>query len=274
MFQKWNAERPTRARGSFGNVQHVGRAVYGPGRGAVLREDADPLHRIAMPWTFSRKSPRRLTPAGFIQPALPTLVDNPPRGAKWIHEIKHDGYRLIARKEHDAVRLWSRYGTDFTDSMRSIATSVANLPAKSATIDGEAVVLRGDGHSDFEALRTRTGAACAIYVVFDLLHLDGRDLRQRPLEERRALLADLVANTEGILFSEAIAAEGDVVFDAACRMGLEGIVSKRLGSPYQSGRTRFWLKTKNPKFIRPVAQPSSFGTRASTASFASRPVSQ
>ncbi len=85
-----------------------------------------------MPWTFTRKSPRRLTPAGFIQPALPTLVDSPPRGAEWVHEIKHDGYRLIAHKEHDAVRLWSRYGTDFTDSMKSIANSVASLPAESA----------------------------------------------------------------------------------------------------------------------------------------------
>ncbi len=83
----------------------MGRAVYGSGCGAAL---AGPLHRIAMPWTFSRKSPRRLTPAGFIQPALPTLVDIPPRGAKWIHEIKHDGYRLIARKEHDAAPRWSR----------------------------------------------------------------------------------------------------------------------------------------------------------------------
>ncbi len=108
---------------------------------------------------------------------------------------------------------------------------------------------RGNGHSNFEALRTRA-AARATYVVFDLLLLDGRDLCRRPLEERRALLADLVADAEGILFSESIFAEGDVVFDAACRMGLEGIVSKRLGSPYQSGRTRFWLKIKNPQFIR------------------------
>ncbi len=121
---------------------------------------------------------------------------------------------------------------------------------RSFAIDGEAVVLRDDGHSDFEALRTRPGAQRAIYIVFDLLHLDGRDLRRRPLEERRALLADLIADAQGILVSEAIAAEGGVVFDAACRMGLEGIVSKRLGSPYQSGRTRFWLKTKNPQFVR------------------------
>ncbi len=199
-----------------------------------------------MAWTFTRKSPR-LSPAGFIQPALPMLVQSPPSGAEWIHEIKHDGYRLVARKEHDAVRLWSRYGTDVTDSMKSIAASVASLPAESAVVDGEAVVLRGDGYSNFEALRTRAGAQRAVYIVFDLLHLDGRDLRRCPLEERRALL---VADAEGILFSEAITAEGDVVFDAACRMGLEGIVSKRLGSPYQSGRTRFWLKTKNPRFIR------------------------
>ncbi len=100
-------------------------------------------------------------------------------------------------------------------------------------------MLRGDGHSDFEALRTRAGAQRAIYVVFDLLHLDELDLHRRPLEERRALLTNLVAGVEGILFSEAIGAEGDVVFHASCRIGLEGIVSKRLGSPYQSGRTRF-----------------------------------
>ncbi len=249
MFQKWNAERPTHAWDSFGNLLHGGRAVYRPGHGAAPREDACPLRHTAMTWTFTRKSPRRLTPAGFIQPALPTLVDSPPRGAQWIHEIKHDGYRLIARKEHNAVRLWSRYSTDFTDSMKSIANSVASLPTRNAVIDGEAVVLRDDGHSDFEALRTRA-AARATYVVFDLMHLDDRDLRRRPLEERRALLADLVADAGGILFSEAIVAEGDVVFNAACRMGLEGIVSKRLGSPYQSGRTRFWLKTKNPQFIR------------------------
>ncbi len=246
MFQKWNAERPTLAWVSFGKLLHGGRAVYGPWRSA--RTPA--LFSIAMPWTFTRKSPRRLTPAGFIQPALPTLVENPPRGAQWIHEIKHDGYRLIARKEHDAVRLWSRYGTDFTDSMKSIANSVVSLPTRNAVIDGEAVVLRDDGHSDFEALRTRPGAPRAIYVVFDLLHLDGRDLSRRPLEERRARLAGLVADARGILFSEAVAAEGGVVFNAACRMGLEGIVSKRLGSPYQSGRTRFWLKTKNPRFVR------------------------
>ncbi len=190
-------------------------------------------------------------PAGFIQPALPTLVDSPPGGPQWFHEIKHDGYRLIAPKEHDAVRLWSRSGTDFTDSMKSTTASVASLPTRNAVIDGEAVVLRSDGHSDFEALNTRAGAQRAIYVVFDLLHPDGRELRRRALEEWRAsLLAHLVADAERILFSEAIAAEGDVVFNAACRMGLEGIVSKRLGSPYQSGRTRFWLKTKNPQFIR------------------------
>ncbi len=220
MFQKWNAERPTHAWGSFGNLLHVGRAVYGtlrrsqpiagplglalsqrrhivltrlskkrrltqflprvpapavdlPSAGLTDGMGRPPSRRLlvlpdaarddgtifqAMPWTLTRKSSRRLSPAGFIQPALPTLVDSPPRGAQWIHEIKHDGYRLIACKEHDAVRLSSRYGTDFTDSMKSIAASVASLPAESAVVDGEAVVLRGDGHSNFGALRTRAGA--------------------------------------------------------------------------------------------------------------------
>ena len=108
----------------------------------------------------SRLSP----PAGFIQPCQPTLVANPPAGPGWLHEVKHDGYRLLASKAADRVTLWSRYGTDFTDRLRAIADAVARLTVHNALIDGEAVVFRPDGHSDFAALRTKTGgeqaAAC------------------------------------------------------------------------------------------------------------------
>jgi bifunctional non-homologous end joining protein LigD len=124
------------------------------------------------------------------------------------------------------------------------------LAAESALIDGEAVTLRVDGHSDFVALRTKAGSAQACLVAFDLLSLNGEDLRQRPLEERRAVLSPLVAGVAHILFSDALSAEGAVVFAHACKLGLEGIVSKRSGSRYSSGNSRQWLKSKNPAFVR------------------------
>ncbi len=125
-----------------------------------------------------------------------------------------------------------------------------SLPAENALIDGEAVVFRPDGRSDFGALRTKAGGAQACLVAFDLLSLDGEDLRQRPLEERRDKLARLIAGVDGVVFSEAIEAEGAVVFAHACELGLEGIVSKRAGSLYRSGTSRNWLKSKNPAFVR------------------------
>ena len=114
---------------------------------------AAPAHR-RMPWRNSPRS-RRTPPAGFIQPCQPTLVAYPPAGPGWLHEVKHDGYRLIARKDAGRVVLWSRYGTDFTDKLPRIVEAVRNLPVNNALIDGEAVVFRLDGHSDFVALRTK-----------------------------------------------------------------------------------------------------------------------
>ena len=111
-------------------------------------------------------------------------------------------------------------------------------------------MFRADEHSDFEALRTRRGAAQAAFVAFDLLQIDGEDRRNLALELRRAELATLVAGIDAIMFSEAIDAEGVLVFRKACEMGLEGIVSKRLGGAYWSGRCRNWLKVKNPDFRR------------------------
>ncbi len=146
--------------------------------------------------------------------------------------------------------LWSRYGTDFTDKLPGIAELVRDLPADSALIDGEAVAFLPDGHSDFTALRTKAGGEQAAFVAFDLLSIEGDDLRQRPLEARRGALARLVARIDGIQFSEALATEGAVVFAHACKLGLEGIVSKRVGSRYRSGTSRNWLKCLNPEFQR------------------------
>jgi bifunctional non-homologous end joining protein LigD len=178
------------------------------------------------------------------------LVDRPPAGPDWVHEVKHDGYRLLGRKQGERVTLWTRYGTKFTDRLPRIAEAVSSLPVEHALIGGEAVVLRPDGHSDFEAMRTKAGAARASYVVFDLLQLDGRDIRQQRLEDWRAELERIVKGADAILFSEAIAAEGGLVFEKACEMGLEGIVSKRVVSSYWSGRCRNWTKARNPAFQR------------------------
>jgi bifunctional non-homologous end joining protein LigD len=126
---------------------------------------------------------------------------------------------------------------------------VGALPVDNALIDGEAVVFLPDGHCDFAALLTKAGGEQASFVAFDLLSLESDDLRQRPLEERRDELARLVHGVD-MRFSEALAAEGAIVFAHACKLGLEGIVSKRAGSRYRSGASRNWLKCLNPEFQR------------------------
>ena len=203
-----------------------------------------------MLWRNSPGRSRRTPPAGFILPCQPRLVDKPPTGAGWLHEVKHDGYRILARKDGSRVILWSRYGTNFTERLPKIAEAMCSLAAESALIDGEVVAVRSDGHSDFAALRTKAGSARACLVAFDLLNLNGEDFRKRPIEERRAALSPLVAGVGGILFSDALVAEGALVFAKACELGLEGIVSKRAGSRYSSGNSRQWLKSKNPAFVR------------------------
>jgi bifunctional non-homologous end joining protein LigD len=207
---------------------------------------------------FFKSSSRRVRtpPAGFVRPAQPTLVARPPSGSAWLHEVKHDGYRLIALKEGARVKLWTRHCTDYTSKFPRIADAVRALPTERALIDGEAVVFRPDGLSDFTALVTRQGAERASFLAFDLLTLEGEDLRLSPLEGRRAALLRLVGGLDGVLFSETIEGEGELVFAKACEMGLEGIVSKRAGSFYKSGRCRNWLKSKNPAFVRTRAVAS------------------
>ena len=222
----------------------MGAIVPGPGRSAPAAYMCPMLRRI----TPARS--RRTPPAGFIQPARPLLTTTPRAGPEWIHEVKHDGYRLLARKDAGRVILWSRYATDYSDTFSRIAEAVRSLPVDHVMIDGEAVVFRPDGHSDFTALRTNRGAAEATLVAFDLLQFQGDDWRRMPLEVRRAQLESIVSGIDGLTFSDGIAHEGAIVFAHACRLGLEGIVSKRLGGLYASGRCRNWLKLKNPAFVR------------------------
>jgi bifunctional non-homologous end joining protein LigD len=187
-------------------------------------------------WRIPSSRSRRLPPVGFIQPARPLLTTTPRSGPEWIHEVKHDGYRLLALKDAGRVVLWSRYATDYSDTFSRIAGAIRALPVDHVMIDGEAVVFRPDGHSDFTALRTNRGAAQASFVAYDLLQFQGEDWRRLALEVRRAQLDSLVAGIDGLTFSEAIEGDGAIVFDHACRLGLEEIVSKRLGGLYASGR--------------------------------------
>jgi bifunctional non-homologous end joining protein LigD len=190
----------------------------------------------------------RTLPAGFIPPCLPTKADIPPAGGVWLHEIKHDGFRIIARKDGPRVRLYSRPGNDLTDRFPLIIEALARLRSRSCIIDGEAVACDGDGRPSFDRIRYRRHDATVFLYAFDLIELNGDDLRRDPLEVRKATLASALGKAgPGLRLNEHLEHEdGEVVFCHACKLGLEGIVSKRKGSPYRSGRSPDWLKMKNP----------------------------
>lgn len=186
--------------------------------------------------------------AGFIEPCLPSLATKPPNGPEWIHEIKHDGYRLMICRDTAGMRLLTRRGYDWTARFPAIASAASVLRAKSFLIDGEAVCCDDKGIAVFDKLRQRRNEWSVFLVAFDLLELNGRDLRREPIEIRKAGLARLLRNAEpGLQLSEHIEHEAAIVFEHACKLGLEGIVSKRRGSRYQSGRSSLWLKSKNPE---------------------------
>jgi bifunctional non-homologous end joining protein LigD len=184
----------------------------------------------------------------FIEPCLPSPADRPPSGGNWIHEIKHDGYRLMARRDSVGIRLITRRGNDWTSRFPLIVEAVNHLKVRSCLIDGEAVCCDERGLAVFSKLRRRQEEGRAFLYAFDLLELDGTDLRREPLEVRKATLASIRRKSRpGLRLNEHLQhPEGPVVFAHACTMGLEGIVSKRLGSTYRSGRSKDWLKFKNP----------------------------
>jgi bifunctional non-homologous end joining protein LigD len=147
--------------------------------------------------------PRRIRTDAFIDPCIPTLAAKPPSGPEWVHEIKHDGYRLIVRRAGSSARLFTRRGHDWTDRYPAIAAVAGKLRAKSFTMDGEAAVSGADGVAVFAAIHRRHAASDAILHAFDLLELNGKDLRPLPLGERKAKLARLPAgSTAGIVFNE------------------------------------------------------------------------
>ena len=190
----------------------------------------------------------RVLPAGFIAPCLPSSALQPPSGEEWLHEIKHDGFRVIARKDGASVRLYSRPGNDLTKRFPLIVKGLAQLRLWSCIIDGEAVACGEDGIASFDRIRYRQHDASVFLYAFDPVELNGDDLRRDLLAVRKATLASLLTRAApGLRFNEHLnEQDGPLVFAHACKLGLEGIVSKRRDSPYRSGRSPDWIKSKNP----------------------------
>ena len=190
---------------------------------------------------------QRTLPAGFIAPCLPTKTDKLPSGGQWLHEIKHDGFRINARKSGAQVRLYSRPGNDLTHRFPLIVETLARLRSRSCIIDGEAVACDDNGVASFDLIRHHSHNDRAFLYAFDLIELNGDDMRRDPLEVRKATLRSMLAKAGlGLRFNEHLEGDGPTVFAHACKMGLEGIVSKRKDSMYRSGRSPDWLKMKNP----------------------------
>jgi bifunctional non-homologous end joining protein LigD len=184
----------------------------------------------------------------FIPPQLAKLVEEPPKGAGRVHEVKLDGYRMHVRLHDGKARLLTRNGYDWTAKYQTTAKAAQRLPAESAYIDGELCAVRADGTTSFDELTAARDAGRTsklVYFAFDLLHVDGEDLTAHALEERKRRLAKLLEGAPpAIEYLEHFSAMGDEVFMAACRLGVEGVVSKRLNAPYRSNASETWQKAK------------------------------
>jgi bifunctional non-homologous end joining protein LigD len=195
---------------------------------------------------------RRADPLPPYRAQLAQPVVAPPEGDGWVHEIKYDGYRIGAALEGERVSLWSRRGKEWTREFPEVAAAVRAVPARTALLDGEVAALLPDGRTSFQALQNAfaAGARPALaYFVFDLLFLDGEDVMQRPLLERKELLQRLLGTGRGIVrYAPHVVGSGREVYREAVRLRLEGIVSKRADSAYRPGRNASWVKVKS--FLR------------------------
>jgi len=186
----------------------------------------------------------------FVPPCLATLYSDVARGDQWIHEIKFDGYRIQARIDGDDIRLLTRTGLDWTGRFATVKRALAALKLRSAILDGEVVVEDDAGASSFVKLVEALKAGASgdmVYYAFDALYLDGNDLRPVPLQDRRELLeavCDRAPRRGTIRFSQHLEGDAEKIFTEACKLGLEGIISKRKDLPYRSGRRDEWRKTK------------------------------
>jgi bifunctional non-homologous end joining protein LigD len=181
----------------------------------------------------------------FIEPCLPCVALLPPSGDEWLHEVKHDGHRLLARRDGSGVRLFNQRGEDWTDRFPPIADAIGLLPVRSCIIDGELVGCDANGNTPFASLRGPAQDFDIALHAFDLLEVNGFDVRRDPVEERKRALEQLLRKaSDSVRFNPHFERDGEAVFRQACRMGFAGIVSKRRGSRYLSGRCSNWLITK------------------------------
>ena len=195
---------------------------------------------------------RRAALPAWTEPELATLVTEAPRGEAWLHEIKFDGYRVVCRVAAGEVRLFTRRGADWTTHFPTLLDELRALPVESASLDGEVVYVHDDGRTTFSALASALQSGSdphgrIVYYVFDLLYLDGFDLRGTPLVARKEALERLLAGRPAgarVRYVEHIRGRGEQFFDQACGLDLEGAVAKRAESTYRSGRSRDWVKVK------------------------------
>ncbi len=234
------------------DIAHAGERVWRSDKsvaenvraGAVTATSRSRAARASIP-PGARKAPL----PDYVAPMLTTLESEPPAGDDWIHEIKYDGYRLVARIERGKCRLFSRNAKDWTTSFPRVAHDLALLPVKDAWIDGEVVVLDASGKSSFQGLQNALGGGDVkglAFFAFDVMHQDGHDLRGVPLVERKKILSALLAQAQGVVHAGPEArGGGSGFFSQACKLGLEGMIAKRADSTYASGlRTRDWQKIK------------------------------
>jgi bifunctional non-homologous end joining protein LigD len=216
------------------------------GKRAKKRSQADPAK---LKQQLDRIGQKRASMPKTIDVELATLAQSPPEGDEWLHEIKFDGYRMLCRIADGKALFISRNGKDWTSKFLSLARGAKKLPVTDAILDGEVVVLERDGTTSFQALQNAfqtNGGAPFLYYAFDLLFLNGHDIRQAPIETRKELLSQLIveADRESIRYSDHVLGNGPQVFAEATRLHLEGIISKRSGRPYVAGRGLDWLKIK------------------------------
>ncbi|WP_441260638.1 non-homologous end-joining DNA ligase [Bradyrhizobium sp. 521_C7_N1_3] len=179
----------------------------------------------------------------FVEPALASSIEKVPSGSRWIHEIKFDGYRVQVHLHNEAVKVFTRRGHDWTHRFKKVAHDAWHIKASSAVVDGEIVVPAADGTTDFSVLQNelKGKSTSIVLVAFDLLYLNGRNLRKLPLFQRKAELKKIITGAE-IQFSESFEIEGREMFAHACKLGLEGVVSKVRDSTYPKGRSNDWVK--------------------------------
>ena len=186
----------------------------------------------------------------FVSPQLATLVDEPPEGEEWLHELKFDGYRMLCHLSRGQVQFWSRNQKDWTEKFPNLVKALQTFPATNAILDGEVVIVDKEGRSSFQDLQQsmrKSGTAAFVFQIFDLTYLEGYDLTAVPLLQRKLTLGELLSSIKGktpLRYSEHVEGSGAEFFKQACEYRIEGIISKLATSPYQSARNRNWLKAK------------------------------